>query len=148
MKVSPLRGCKGGSVATLWQTSDSSLAVMSLISLCLRITSLTGQCMVNREGGTTYARLRSILYVPAIVKVECVPEFSFVQEEAMLFTIGKTISQEEDPFSFARAIFLFLSVERTLSSSLARQTSLRRFEFLIFLLAFSIRSMGTEPFRF
>ena len=37
MSCSPVRGCREGSVHTLWHTSDSMLAVRSLTSLCLWI---------------------------------------------------------------------------------------------------------------
>ena len=33
--TSPVMGCRGGSVDTLWHTSDKRAAVKSLISLCL-----------------------------------------------------------------------------------------------------------------
>ena len=37
LRISPDRGCNGGSVATLWHTSVKREAVMSRISLCLTV---------------------------------------------------------------------------------------------------------------
>ena len=37
VSCSPVRGCREGSVHTLWHTSDSMLAMRSLTSLCPRI---------------------------------------------------------------------------------------------------------------
>ena len=62
---------------------------------------------------------------------------------------ARQLAQRKIPFLLQGQFnFLFWSVERALSRSLARRTSLRHFEFLMFLFASSICSRVTEPFRF
>ena len=56
-----------------------------IMSLNWETASLAGHGMIDGEGGATDTRLWSVPYVPSVAKVQCVPEFTFVQEETMLF---------------------------------------------------------------
>ena len=123
---------------------------MSLISLCLRIGKppllqvmawlmekeepQTHDCGVLRMSHP-YRRCSASLNSPLFKKKPC-------------SSIGVTVSQDDAPFSLARAICLFWSIERTLLSSFAWQMSLKRFELLMFFLASSVSSRLTDPFRF
>ena len=101
LRASPVRGCRCGSMHTLWQTSDISLAVKSLTSLWRRVGNppLGHERACCTEKGAPQAQWVGMLsgvqpYLSAIASRK-----ALLWREKPNSPIGRDVSQLEAPFS-------------------------------------------------
>ena len=138
VRVSPLKGCRGGSIATLWQTSVSSVAVMSRIALCQIVENPskwhviawpTVKCVPHLQvWGMLLSCQPYLRHSAACLWILLYGDKSHVLQEARLIT------QEEAPFSLANSTQHFSSRVTWFCTLLACWMCLKRLSLLIYTL--------------
>ena len=61
--------------------------------------------MVGGKGFTTHTMIRDVGQSPAISKMYCIPELTFIQMETLIMK-GRTVNHDEEPFSLFKSMAL------------------------------------------
>ena len=70
-------------MAMLWQTSESSEAVVS-VSYCKEYTHWANQGMIRRKGRATVTLGRDIWKFPAIMQAYCITKYTLVEGKTVI----------------------------------------------------------------